>query len=78
MIIFRAPKRLGVWLRKTYARTHMTIPIPVVFNLSSFSEFEQSLAGWMVPEFRRGYDVPEKLARRWIAHNEAPCFSRPR
>ena len=52
------------------ARTDMTVPIPVVFNLSSFTEAEQSLADWLVSEFRRGYDVPEKLARYWLAHNE--------
>ena len=52
------------------ARTDETVPIPVVFNLSSFTEAEQSLADWLVGEFRRSYDVPEKLARYWLAHNE--------
>ena len=52
------------------ARTDATVPIPVVFNLSSFTEAEQSLDDWLVGEFRRSYDVPEKLARYWLAHNE--------
>jgi hypothetical protein len=52
------------------AKVDVTVPIPVVFNLSSFIEAEQTMADWLVGEFRRNYDVPEKIARTWIAHNE--------
>ena len=31
---------------------------------------EQPLDDWLVGEFRRAYDVPEKLARYWLAHDE--------
>lgn len=52
------------------ARNDATLPIPVVFNLSSLIEPEQSLDDWLVGELRRNYDVPEKLALFWLAHEE--------
>lgn len=44
-------------------------PIPVVFNLSSWSGRHNSLANWMVEELRAKYDVPKNIASTWIAEN---------
>lgn len=52
------------------ARSDETVPIPVVFNPSSFTDAEQSLEEWLVSEFHRGYEVPERIARHWLSHNE--------
>lgn len=40
-------------------------PIPVIFNLSSWSE-KTSLATWMEHELQNKYQVPSAVARRWI------------
>jgi len=41
-------------------------PIPVVFNLSSWIEPAQSLAGWLVDELMSKYYIPEKIAKAWV------------
>jgi NACHT domain len=41
-------------------------PIPVVFNLSSWAEKRQPLKDWLVEELNTKYDVPRKLAQRWV------------
>ncbi|HLO33893.1 MAG TPA: NACHT domain-containing protein [Anaerolineales bacterium] len=45
-------------------------PIPVVFNLSSWSIPNQALADWLVNELITKYYVSKKLARSWIEHDE--------
>lgn len=52
------------------AKEDESTPIPVVFNLSSLTDPEQSLDDWLVGEFRSNYQVPEKVARYWLAHDE--------
>ncbi len=49
-------------------------PIPVVFNLSSwseqpFAEPEQPFAEWLVEELHHSYEVPWGTARSWIDHD---------
>jgi len=58
--------------RETIARAEQdaTLPIPVVFNLSSWSDLKQPLADWLVIELRAKYYVPKATARRWVPHDE--------
>jgi len=45
-------------------------PIPVVLNLSSWSETQAPLAEWIVEELNGKYQVPRKVGQRWIAEDE--------
>jgi GTPase SAR1 family protein len=45
-------------------------PIPVVFNLSSWAEKEQSIGDWLVDEFNSKYNIPKKIARPWVENDE--------
>ncbi len=47
-----------------------TLPIPVVFNLSSWVERRQNLADWMAAELNLKYHIPKKVAKQWIENNE--------
>ena len=42
------------------------LPIPVVFNLSSWSERQPSLDDWLVEELNAKYLIPHKIGRAWI------------
>ncbi|MGZ8230985.1 MAG: DUF4062 domain-containing protein, partial [Burkholderiales bacterium] len=44
-------------------------PIPVVFNLSSWSEPEQPLATWLENELSARYQIPKKIGSAWLEHN---------
>src|SRR6266567_4511598 len=48
------------------AKRDETHPIPVVFNLSSWSLKQQPVADWLVEELVFKYRVPRKLAKRWV------------
>jgi hypothetical protein len=41
-------------------------PIPVVFNLATWTACERPLAAWLVDELTYQYYVPRKLAQRWV------------
>ncbi|MCU0568363.1 MAG: NACHT domain-containing protein [Oculatellaceae cyanobacterium Prado106] len=41
-------------------------PMPVVFNLSSWSDHAGSLATWLIHELQFRYQVPQPLAQCWI------------
>ncbi|HET7463117.1 MAG TPA: NACHT domain-containing protein [Longimicrobium sp.] len=41
-------------------------PVPVVFNLSSWSASRRSIHDWMVHELAQHYRTGEELARRWL------------
>ena len=43
-----------------------TLPIPIVFNLSSWAEKRPPLDEWLVDELRFRYDVPKKIAEAWV------------
>jgi DNA polymerase III delta prime subunit len=45
-------------------------PIPVVFNLSSWSQRPAPLAEWMAEELRLRSDVPRELARDWVEREQ--------
>lgn len=47
-----------------------TLPLPVVFNLSSWAEKRKSLEAWLLDEFNTKYRIPKKVAQSWIDHDE--------
>lgn len=42
------------------------LPIPVIFNLSSWAEKREPLHVWLIEELRRIYQVPRKIGKAWI------------
>jgi len=44
-------------------------PIPVMFNLSSWSQERLPLDQWLVIELNSKYQVPSRLAQRWVESN---------
>lgn len=48
------------------ARADAGAPMPVVFNLSTWSERHARLAGWLVEELQLRYQVPQHIARAWV------------
>lgn len=43
-----------------------TLPIPVVFNLSSWAESRKTLEEWLSDELNTKYDVPDYAGQAWI------------
>lgn len=43
-----------------------TQPIPVVFNLSAWSDPDQAFADWLIAELSDKYRIPKKLGRAWL------------
>jgi hypothetical protein len=58
--------------RDTIARAEKdpTQLIPVVLNLSSWTEKRQPIAEWLVEELNTKYDVPKKVARSWVENDD--------
>lgn len=58
--------------RDTIARAMKNdkLPIPVVFNLSSWGEMRLPLTEWIVDEFNSKYYIPIEVARRWMENAE--------
>jgi DNA polymerase III delta prime subunit len=46
------------------------LPIPVVFNLSSWAEKKESLALWLVDELKTKYHIPHQVGQHWIRANQ--------
>ncbi|MCP4402524.1 MAG: NACHT domain-containing protein, partial [bacterium] len=44
--------------------------IPVIFNLSSWTDPRQNLADWLEEEFNLKYQIPKKIAQQWIENHE--------
>ncbi len=51
------------------AREDITQPIPMVFNLSSWTE-SKTLADWLAQELNNLYSVPRKTAPDWVKGNK--------
>ncbi len=45
-------------------------PIPVVLNLSTWSQRHPDFDDWVVKELRAKYQVPKKIGRDWLDHHE--------
>lgn len=52
------------------ARDDVSLPIPVVFNLSSWIDPKQPLAAWLVDELVNKYHAPKKVAQGWVEQDE--------
>ncbi|MEW6495862.1 MAG: NACHT domain-containing protein [Cyanobacteriota bacterium] len=48
------------------AKSNTSQPIPVVFNLSSWSEQKQAIANWLVQELHTEYKVPKTIGAVWV------------
>ncbi len=44
--------------------------IPVVFNLSSWTDAKQPIADWLVDELKTKYYTPKKIASDWIENDD--------
>ncbi|MBK8783448.1 MAG: NACHT domain-containing protein, partial [Anaerolineales bacterium] len=51
------------------AREDVTQPIPMVFNLASWTE-KLTLADWLAQELNNLYSVPRKIAPDWVKGNK--------
>ncbi len=51
------------------AREDVTYPIPIVFNLASWTE-KRTLADWLAQELNNLYSVPRKTAPDWVKGNK--------
>jgi hypothetical protein len=47
-----------------------THPIPVVFPLSTWAQSRKPLAEWLEDELSLRYDVPRKIARKWVPDDQ--------
>ncbi len=45
-------------------------PIPVVFNLSSWGQKQQSIEKWLIEELKDRYKVPKTWSKRWIKQGQ--------
>ena len=48
------------------ARRDEQHPLPVIFNLSSWSKQPGTLTDWLIDELQRIYQVPRQLSKTWI------------
>ena len=51
------------------AQKDPTEKIPVVFNLSSWTDPTQTIADWLVEELRAKYNIPKKIATPWVEND---------
>lgn len=52
------------------AQKDAALPIPVVFNLSSWTDPKQPLAAWLVDELINKYRRSKKVAQSWVENGE--------
>lgn len=43
--------------------------IPVVFNLSSWTDTKQTISDWLTEELRSKYNIPKKIAAPWVEND---------
>jgi NACHT domain len=46
------------------------IPMPVVFNLSSWAKDQKPIVDWLIDELREKYQVPKSLSEPWIKEQQ--------
>jgi transcriptional regulator with XRE-family HTH domain/DNA polymerase III delta prime subunit len=51
-------------------RRNETLPIPVIFHLSGWAEKKAPLTDWLAEELNLKYQVPLKIAQRWISNDQ--------
>jgi len=52
------------------AEQDVNLLIPVVFNLSSWTNKRQKIADWLVEELNSKYDVPKKFGQAWVTKQQ--------
>ena len=52
------------------AELNVTLPIPVVFNLSSRTNIKQPIADWLVQELHSKYQVSKEIGKTWIKEQQ--------
>lgn len=52
------------------ARADNTKPIPVLLNLSSWKDPQQSIFNWLVGELKSKYGIGQNLAQQWLKDNQ--------
>lgn len=52
------------------AQQDESVPMPILFSLTSWSSKRQPLGDWLVEELALTYQVPRKLGRSWIEADE--------
>ncbi|MEM7555719.1 MAG: protein kinase [Cyanobacteria bacterium P01_A01_bin.84] len=52
------------------AEQNVSIPIPVVFNLSAWRNPKQSIAKWLVKELNTKYQVSQEIGKSWIENQQ--------
>jgi DNA polymerase III delta prime subunit len=48
------------------ANQDINLPIPIVFNLSSWKGGKQTIDNWLVQELNRQYQVPKQTGSKWV------------
>ncbi|HAA32214.1 MAG TPA: NACHT domain-containing protein [Cyanobacteria bacterium UBA8553] len=48
----------------------LTVPIPVVFNLSSWSIHQPTIADWLVQELHTKYQVSQEIGKEWVKEQQ--------
>lgn len=53
-------------IERTGNDTSFATPVPVIFNLASWSERQLPLTEWMVEELSQKYHVPRRVGKDWV------------
>jgi eukaryotic-like serine/threonine-protein kinase len=53
-----------------YAEQDETLPMPVVFNLSSWAVKRHPITDWLVEELTVKYQVPQKIGKSWVENDQ--------
>ena len=49
---------------------NLSLPIPVIFNLSSWANKRQNITQWLIQELKKNYKVSKSLAKIWIQNQQ--------
>ena len=49
---------------------NLSLPLPVVFNLSSWAKNRKPIFDWLLDELREKYQVPKSLSKPWIEQQQ--------
>ncbi len=69
---FKMLELLSDLLRR--AEENHRLPIPVVFNLSSWADKGEPMADWLISQLKSVYRISNRLARRWVEGEHLALF----
>jgi hypothetical protein len=52
------------------SKLNLSLPIPVVFNLSSWARDRKSIVDWLIDELQEKYQSPKALSEPWITQQQ--------